>query len=209
MDKQRKVATHPERGNYDRETVNKILDEGIVCHVAFNNDAGLFNIPINYVRIEDSLYIHSSKSTRIFTQLSSGSDVCITVTIVDGIVLAKSAASSSMNFRSAMLFGSFTIVDDLKEKELVFEKMMEKLVPGRWNDSGKPNQKEMESVGVLQMKIVDFSVKSRSGPPGEEKRNQDLPYWTGVIPLSVTRGEPESSPGNGNIKIPHYLKKTA
>lgn len=210
MKEQTKIRRHPERGHYDRETLDPILDEAMVCHVAFEMDGEMFNVPMNFIRIQDSVFIHSADKGRIFTRLSDGTRACLTITILDGIVLAKSVYSNSLNYRSAMLFGTFGVVDDDSEKMLVFEKLMEKLVPGRWNDSRIPNQKELDTVGVLRMRIDEFSAKVRSGPPIDGAGDLNLPYWSGVIPLAITQGNPEPSPDTPReSKTPSYLKRNS
>lgn len=207
MKEQTKIRRYPERGHYDRKTLDPILDEAMVCHVAFDMDGQTFNIPMNFIRAQDYVFIHASEKSRIFKQLSGGIRACLTVTILDGIVLSKSVAGNSLNYRSAMLFGTFELVDDDSEKMLVSEKLMEKLVPGRWKDSRTPNQKELDTVGILRMRIDDFSAKVRSGPPVESAEDLDLPYWSGVIPLAITHGSPEPSPDTPRDGgIPSYLK---
>ncbi len=202
-----RVGRHPERANYDRETIYSILDEGLVCHVAFYDGGQPFNIPMTYVRIENSLYIHSSNKSRLFSILQSGTSTCVTVTILDGIVLAKSAYSSSMNYRSVMIFGTMQEVKDEREKILITEKLIEKIVPGRWEDCRRPSKEELGATGLLHLKIDEFSAKIRSGQPEENPNDLTAPYWSGVIPISLTTMDPIPSPHNsGNSELPEYMR---
>lgn len=201
-----RVKRHPNRGKYDRESVNAILDEGMVCHTAFQSDGQPFNIPMLYARIGEDIFIHTSIRSRFYDILKSGSSVCIAVTLLDGIVLAKSAFNSSMNYRSAVIFGSMTPVTEEAEKMVVSEAITEKIAKGRWNDCRRPNKNELKATGFLKMPISEFSVKVREGPPVDDPKDLDLEYWSGVIPVTEIRGTPVTSRDNANSTgIPGYL----
>lgn len=200
------IKMHPERSHYDKETIYGILDEGFVCHVAFLNDGQPFNIPMTYVRIGDSLYIHASRKSRLYDELRSGARTCVAVTLLDGIVLAKSAFNSSMNYRSVMIFGTMQEVEDKAEKMEIAEKLIEKMAPGRWEDCRKPSEEEFLVTGFLRMKIEEFSAKVRSGPPKDNPIDLKAPYWSGEIPILLEKGKPvPSSESKDKIGIPDYL----
>ena len=203
MDPKITVHRHPDRGHYDRETVNSILDEGFVCHIAFFSEGDVYNLPMTYVRIADSIYVHASNKSRIYSTLSSGARACITVTLLDGIVLAKSVYNNSMNYRSAMILGSFVPVLENEEKMRAAEELTEKLTKGRWDDSRIPSSGELKVTGFLRMPISEFSSKIRSGPPIDNGEDLKLPYWTGIIPLKLQREAPIPSEP---IDTPAYLR---
>ena len=208
MEKKTRVNRHGDRGNYDRETINRILDEGLVCHVAFNDMGQPFNVPMLYVRDGSSIILHASSKSRIYGTLSSGTDLCATVTIMDGIVLAKSAFNSSMNYRSVMIFGNAKPILDTREKIDATRLITEKAVKGRWDDCRQPDSAELKATGFLRIPIVQFSSKVREGPPVEGSLDTDLNYWSGVIPVVQTREKPVTAePDSGKIQVPEYLKK--
>lgn len=201
-----KVKRLSERGTYDREVLNGIIDQALVCHVAFSVDGVPYNIPMSHVRIDSDLFIHASISSRFYRELSKGSEVCITITHVDGIVLAKSASSSSVNYRSAMLFGKMSPVIEKEEKMRVAEKLVEKMAEGRWQDCRHPSDSELQVTGFLTMPIQAFSAKVRAGPPNDKETDLNLPYWSGVIPVSTVKGRPVSSASNsGKPEAPDYI----
>lgn len=207
MDDRSKVKRHAERGRYDTETVNKILDEGMICHVAFSQDGQMFNIPMIHARSGNSLVLHASIKSRIYEYLATGAEVSITVTLVDGIVLAKSAHHSSLNYRSVVIFGKpFPILGD-QEKLAAAHLVVNKIAPGRWEDSRQPTEPELRATGFLNVDINEASAKVREGPPIDDSADLDLPYWTGVIPLNVTRGNPIPAEGSEKLPKPEYLKR--
>lgn len=202
-----KVKRQVDRAKYDRETLDRILDEALVGHVAFQDSGHVFNIPMIFARNGDKILLHSSVKSRIYEVLASGTEVNITVTIVDGIVLAKSAYHSSMNYRSAMVFGETTAILDPDSKMAASKLITEKIAPGRWNDCRKPNVAELKATGFVEVQISEFSSKIRQGPPVDDPADLSLPNWYGVIPVSLSRGIPIGMPEDGkSIEIPEYLK---
>lgn len=206
MGKDTEIRRYPDRGRYDTGTINRILDEGTICHASFSIEGVPYNIPMLHVRIGSALFIHMSTESRIYRTLKEGAEACITVTLLDGIVLAKSAYSTSLNYRSAMLFGKLGPVTDQREKMMIAEALLEKVARGRWNDCRHPSEAELKVTAFLKMPIEVFSAKVRAGPPGEKDIDLKLPYWSGVIPLSTVRGKPVTSEiDSGRIRIPQYL----
>src|ERR671939_177593 len=184
----------PKRGNYERETVNKILDEGFVCHVGFVVDGRPFVIPTGYGRSGDMLYIHGSAASRMLRTLREGIDVCVTVTLIDGLVLARSAFHHSMNYRSVVVFGRARVVEDEGEKSAALEAFTEHIMPGRWADVRRPSAQELAATTVLAVRLSEASAKVRTGPPIDDEEDYQLPVWAGVLPLGVEPGVPEADP---------------
>jgi nitroimidazol reductase NimA-like FMN-containing flavoprotein (pyridoxamine 5'-phosphate oxidase superfamily) len=200
-----KLKRLPKRGHFDRETVYAILDEGFICHVGFAVDGKPFVIPTGYARVEDKLYIHGSQASRMLRSLAGGLDACVTVTIVDGLVLARSAFHHSMNYRSVLVFGRATLVDDPKEKYDALLALSEHIVRGRWADVREPNEQEMKQTTVLCLPIEEASAKIRTGPPLDDEEDYALPMWAGVVPLKLVAGEPVDDPRlPPEIPVPGY-----
>lgn len=181
------VKRIPGRGHYDRETIHSILDDGSICHVGFVVDSQPFVIPTIYGRSEDSLYLHGATTSRLITTLAQGVPACITVTHVDGLVLARSAFHHSMNYRSAVLFGTATEVTG-EEKERGLFIISEQVLKGRWNETRPPIEKELKATAVLRFEIDEASAKIRTGPPVDEDEDYALPHWAGVVPIQQTSG---------------------
>jgi nitroimidazol reductase NimA-like FMN-containing flavoprotein (pyridoxamine 5'-phosphate oxidase superfamily) len=200
-----KLKRLPKRGHFDRETVYGILDEGFICHVGFAPQGQPFVIPTGYARVEDMLYIHGSQASRMLRTLSGGVDACVTVTIVDGLVLARSAFHHSMNYRSVVIFGRARIVEDREEKMAALVALSEHIVRGRWADVREPNEEEFIKTTVLELPLVEASAKIRTGPPLDDEEDYALPIWAGVIPLSLQAGEPINDPRlPDGIEVPEY-----
>ena len=185
-----RVIREANRGAYDRETIDKILDEGYVCHVGFAVDGQPYVIPTLYARVGDAIYFHGSAASRMLRNVSSGISVCITVTITDGFVLARSVFNHSMNYRSVVALGKAALVDSPEEKLEALRAFTEKIIAGRWNDARQPNEKELKATSILQLPLREVSAKIRSGPPEDDAEDYALPVWAGVIPLSLTPGAP-------------------
>jgi uncharacterized protein len=201
-----KLKRLPKRGHFDRETVYAILDEGFICHVGFSVDGQPFVIPTGYARVDDKLYIHGSQASRMLRSLAGGLDACVTVTIVDGLVLARSAFHHSMNYRSVLVFGRATLVDDPKEKYDALLALSEHIVRGRWADVREPNEQEMKQTTVLCLPLEEASAKIRTGPPLDDEEDYALPMWAGVIPLKLVAGEPVNDPRlSAEIPVPPYV----
>jgi len=178
----------PQRAVYDRDTVNQILDEAFVCHVGFVADGQPFVIPTSYGRVGDVLYIHGSAASRMLRNLNQGVAICITVTLLDGLVLARSVFNHSMNYRSVVILGTATLIDDRAEKLAALRTLSEHIIPHRWDDSRQPNEKELKATSVLRLPITEFSAKVRVGPAIDDEEDYSFPTWAGVIPLDVTVG---------------------
>jgi nitroimidazol reductase NimA-like FMN-containing flavoprotein (pyridoxamine 5'-phosphate oxidase superfamily) len=200
-----KLKRLPKRGHFDRETVYAILDEGFICHVGFSVDGQPFVIPTGYARAGDKLYIHGSQASRMLRSLGGGIDACVTVTIVDGLVLARSAFHHSMNYRSVLILGRATLVDEPKEKYDALVALSEHIVRGRWADVREPTEQEMIQTTVLCLPIEEASAKIRTGPPLDDEEDYALPIWAGVVPLKLIAGEPVKDPRlPEGIEVPEY-----
>jgi nitroimidazol reductase NimA-like FMN-containing flavoprotein (pyridoxamine 5'-phosphate oxidase superfamily) len=184
------VVREHERGVYDRASVNQILDEGFLCHVGFVLDGQPFVIPTSYGRDGDVLYIHGSAASRMLRNLDQGIPVCITVTLLDGLVLARSVFNHSMNYRSVVILGKATLVSDVEEKLKALRTLSEHILPHRWDDSRQPNEKELKATSALRIPIDEFSAKVRVGPPIDDEPDYSFPTWAGVIPLEIKAGVP-------------------
>jgi len=188
-----KVKRVPDRGHYDKKTLFNILDSAFVAHVSFTMNGQPFIIPMAYGRKSDSLYLHGATSSRLIKALKGGIPVCVCVTQLDGVVLARSVFHSSMNYRSAVVFGVATEVPEGK-KNSALKIISDHIAKGRWNEARKPNRKELKATSVLEIKIIEASSKIRTGPPKDEKEDYDLPIWAGVIPLKLVPGKIETDP---------------
>ena len=184
----------PQRGVYDRQLVYGILDEGFICHVSFVVDGQPFVIPTGYARVDDQLYIHGSQVSRMLRTLAQDVDVCVAVTLVDGLVLARSAFHHSMNYRSVVIFGRAAIVERREAKLAALLAFSEHVIPGRWNEVRAPFEQELKATTVLSLPLVEVSAKVRTGPPLDDEEDYALSVWAGVIPLQVAAGEPISDP---------------
>jgi hypothetical protein len=197
----------PKRGVYDREAVYRILDEGLFCHVGFVADGKPVVIPTGYGRKGDTLYFHGSPASRMFQTLEKGADVCITVTLVDGVVMARSAFHHSMNYRSVIIFGKATLVDDPAAKREALQVFTEHVAPGRWQEVRQPSEKELRSTKVLAIPLSEVSAKVRTGPPLDDEEDYALPVWAGVLPLELTPTAPVPDDRlRTEISIPDYLR---
>ena len=200
-----KLKRLPKRGHFDRETVYAILDEGFICHIGFVVDSQPFVIPTGYARVDDKLYIHGSQASRMLRSLAGGVDACVTVTIIDGLVLARSAFHHSMNYRSVVVFGRATFVSDPEEKSAALLALSEHIVPGRWKDVREPNEQEMKLTTVLCLPLDEASAKIRTGPPLDDEEDYALPIWAGVVPLKLVAGEPVKDPLlTADVPVPDY-----
>jgi nitroimidazol reductase NimA-like FMN-containing flavoprotein (pyridoxamine 5'-phosphate oxidase superfamily) len=186
-----KVHRHPERADYGRTTVEAILDEALICHVAWVDGGEPRMIPTIHVRAGDTLYLHGSSKNRTLAALSEGAEVCVCATIVDGIVLARSAFKSSMNYRSAIVFGHARVVDAVEELELVARALTEHVALGRSADARMPTDEEFRQTSIVAVALNESSAKVRTGPPKDEGADLGLPIWAGVVPISLAGGEPE------------------
>jgi uncharacterized protein len=188
------VKRASKRGHYDFETVANILDEGLVCHIGFVVDDQPFVIPTAYGRVDDQVYIHGAPVSRLLKSLLSGIEVCLTVTLLDGLVLARSVYHHSMNYRSVVLFGTAQAVVDPGEKLMALKAFTEHVMPGRWDAVRSPNDTELAATLVLSLPIAEASAKIRTGPPLDDAADYDLPIWAGVLPFAPIAGEPIADP---------------
>jgi hypothetical protein len=202
------VRRLPKRGVYDREAVYRILDEGLVCHVGFVADGKPVVIPIGYGRKGDTLYLHGSPASRMLHALGKGADVCITVTIVDGLVLARSAFHHSMNYRSVVIFGKATLLEDPAAKREALHAFTEHVAAGRWQEVRQPSEKELKSTAVLAIPLKEVSAKVRTGPPLDDEEDYALPVWAGVLPLELTPTTPVPDDRlPKEIAVPDYVRR--
>jgi nitroimidazol reductase NimA-like FMN-containing flavoprotein (pyridoxamine 5'-phosphate oxidase superfamily) len=198
----------PKRGVYDREPVYKILDEGFICHVSFTVDGRPVVIPTGYARVADQLFIHGSQVSRMLRTLSAGIDVCIAVTLVDGLVLARSAFHHSINYRSVVIFGRATMVEEREAKLAALLAFSEHVIPGRWDDVRKPTDRELKATTVLSVPLEEVSAKVRTGPPIDDEEDYSLNIWAGVVPLKLVAGQPTNDPRlPSSIEPPSYTLK--
>jgi nitroimidazol reductase NimA-like FMN-containing flavoprotein (pyridoxamine 5'-phosphate oxidase superfamily) len=184
----------PARAAYDRSTIEAILDEGLYCHVGFTVDNQPYVIPTIHARVEDRLYIHGSSASRMLRTLKEGAPMCVTVTILDGLVLARSAFHSSLNYRSVVVLGTAREVTDSTEKKKALNAIVEHVQPQRWNDVRSPTAQELKATSVLRLPLEEVSAKIRTGPPLDDEEDYQLPCWAGEIPLRLTPQTPIPDP---------------
>jgi nitroimidazol reductase NimA-like FMN-containing flavoprotein (pyridoxamine 5'-phosphate oxidase superfamily) len=196
-----------ERGVYDRVEVYKILDAGFICHVGFVQNGQPFVIPTGYGRNGDTLYIHGSAASRMLKEVNQGIPVCVTVTILDGLVLARSIFNHSMNYRSVVILGKARIIDDPAEKLEALRRLSEHIIPGRWEDSRFPNDRELKATTILRLPLEEFSAKVRQGPVVDDAEDMSYPTWAGILPLPVVPGTPIPDERlETKIPVPIYVK---
>ena len=200
-----RVVREPQRALYDRDAVNRILDEGLICHIGFVVEGQPYVIPTTYGRDGDVLYIHGSVASRMLRNLEQGIPACITVTLLDGLVLARSVFDHSMNYRSVVILGTAALVDNPAEKVAALRALSEHILPHRWDDSRRPNEKELKATSVLKIPIAEFSAKVRVGPPLDDEQDESFPTWAGVIPLEMQAGAPIADE-RCQRELPAYLR---
>jgi len=201
------VKRLPKRGHYDRETVYAILDAGFVCHVGFNAEGQPYVIPTNYGRAGDTLYLHGSAASRMLRTLSGGVPVCVTVTHVDGLVLARSAFHHSVNYRSVVVLGTARLVEEPAEKMEALRIFTEHVLKGRWNDVRQPTEQELKGTMVLALPLEEVSAKVRTGGPVDDEADYALPVWAGVLPLETLPQPPQPDARlKADTPLPAYLK---
>jgi nitroimidazol reductase NimA-like FMN-containing flavoprotein (pyridoxamine 5'-phosphate oxidase superfamily) len=194
------------RGSHERETINQILDEGFICHVGFAIEGQPYVIPTGYARIDDKLIIHGSQASRMLRALKTGIDMCVTVTLIDGLVLARSAFHHSMNYRSVVIFGRATLIEEREEKLAALFALSEHMIPGRWQEAREPTEAELQQTTVLSLPIEEASAKIRTGPPLDDEEDYAMNIWAGVLPVQPTTGEPIADPRlPPNIEVPNYV----
>jgi len=184
------VRRLPKRGIYDRDNIDAILDEALICHVGFVVDDQPYVIPTGFARIDNDLYIHGSSASRMLRSIAEGIDVCVTVTLLDGLVLARSAFHHSMNYRSVVILGKAELVTDADEKNGALEAFTEHIIPGRWAEVRWPTELELKATTVLRLPIDEASAKVRTGDPVDDDEDYSMNVWAGVLPLALTPGQP-------------------
>lgn len=201
-----------ERALYDRRTVHAILDEAPVCHLGYLSAGRPVVLPTTHARLEETLYLHGSTGSgpllaaKAATASGAGLPVCVTVTLVDGLVLARSAMHHSVNFRSVVVLGDARVVDDPAEKSRALSCLLDHIAPGRSADCRAPDARELAATGVLALDLVEVSAKVRSGPPADDPQDLPLPHWAGVVPLSLTAGSPVPADDlDPAVALPGYL----
>jgi nitroimidazol reductase NimA-like FMN-containing flavoprotein (pyridoxamine 5'-phosphate oxidase superfamily) len=201
------VKRHPERGVYERERIAEILDEALICHVAWVASDGMPRvIPTIHVRIGDTLYVHGSEASRTLRAVRGGASVCVEATLIDGLVLARSTPLHSMNYRSVVVFASAREVTDAGERDLAQRALVEHVVPGRADEVRAPNAKELKETLILALPLTEASAKVRTGPPIDPPEDLDLPVWAGTLPLGIAHGEPEAAPDlTEGVPVPGYV----
>ena len=188
------IRRSPKRGHYDFKTIASILDEGFICHVGFAVNQQPFVIPTAYGRLENKVYIHGAGASRMIQSLDAGIEVCLSVTLLDGLVLARSAYHHSMNYRSVVLFGQAQKVEKPDEKTAALKAFTEHVMKGRWDDVRSPSEAELAGTTVLSLPIQEASAKIRTGPPIDDPADYDLSIWAGVLPLNLQAGIPIADP---------------
>ena len=203
------VRRQPSRGHYDRDSIYEVLDAGLVAHIAFVDAGQPFCIPMLYARIGDAVHIHGATTSRAMRILGDGSSACLTVTLLDGLVLARSAFEHSANYRSVVLLGVFRRVQDPEARVAALAAFTNKIVPGRWEEVRKPSLQELKATVILSMPIREASVKSRFGPPTDDgSADARLDIWAGAVPLRTVFGNPQPSPGlRPDVPIPRSAER--
>jgi nitroimidazol reductase NimA-like FMN-containing flavoprotein (pyridoxamine 5'-phosphate oxidase superfamily) len=201
-----RVKRLPKRGHYDRETIHRILDEALICHVAFVEKGQPYVIPINFARMGDHIVLHGAKASRLLKHIEAGHPICVEVTIVDGLVLARSVFHHSVNYRSVVVFGQGRLIEDQQEKLDALQAVTEHLIPGRWQEARLPNHKELNATSVVSINIDEASAKVRVGPPVDEQEDYALPVWAGILPLQEMALPPiHDELQSENIPLPKYV----
>ncbi|MEP0911712.1 pyridoxamine 5'-phosphate oxidase family protein [Leptolyngbya sp. GB1-A1] len=198
----------PQRGNYDRPLIHQILDEGLICQVGFVVEGQPFVIPTAYGRVDDRLYLHGSPASRMLRTLKQGVEMCVTVTLLDGLVLARSAFHHSMNYRSVVVFGRAEVVEDAAEKIAALKAFTEHVMPGRWSELRPATQQEIAGTLVLSLPLNEASAKVRTGPPKDDEADYELPIWAGELPLRLTPLAPVADPQlSVNVDVPSSVQQ--
>ncbi len=203
-----RIVREPQRAVYDRAAAYRILDEAFICHVGFVANGQPFVIPTGFGRSGDNLYIHGSAASRMLRNLDEDVAVCVTVTLLDGLVLARSIFNHSMNYRSVVVLGVARAVTDPVEKLEALRLLSEHILPGRWAESRQPNEKELKATLVMRLPIEEFSAKVRQGDPIDDEEDYAFPTWAGVIPLEMVAGAPVKDPRlDESVPLPKYARR--
>ena len=200
------VRRYAKRGKYDRATIDPILDEALVCHVGFAIDGQPYVIPTIHARMDQQLLVHGLKGGRMLEHINAGNPVCVTVTLLDGLVMARTVFNHSMNYRSAVLFCRGATIEDPAQKLAALERLTEHVARGRWADARQPNEKELKATTIIALEIESASAKIRTGAPGDDGEDLEFPVWAGVIPLPVVPQAGERDPKQTvDYPVPDYV----
>lgn len=200
-----RVVREANRAVYDREVIYKILDEAFVCHVGFVSEGQPFVIPTMFARVGDAIYLHGSAASRMLRGLSTGLPVCVTVTLLDGLILARSVFNHSMNYRSVVALGKAELIENPAEKLSALQAFTEKLIPGRWRDARQPNERELKATSILKLPLTEISAKVRTGDVEDDADDYALAVWAGVIPLRLAADAPiRDARCDVSIRTPGY-----
>lgn len=204
-----RVRRLPERGAYDRPTIDAIIDEALICHLAWVTDDGSPRlIPTIHARVGDTLYVHGSTASRTLRGIGTGREVCVGITVLDGLVLARSAFHHSMNYRSVVVYGRPRVVVDAQEKDLAQRALVDHVAHGRAAEARMPNQRELDQTTIVAIPLEEVSAKVRTGPPKDDEEDLDLPVWAGVLPLTMAPGEPVPAPDlRTESAVPAYISR--
>jgi nitroimidazol reductase NimA-like FMN-containing flavoprotein (pyridoxamine 5'-phosphate oxidase superfamily) len=200
-----RVRRLPARANYDRAFIDAVIDEALSCHVGFAIDGRPWVVPTIHARIDDYLYLHGAVANHMLGSLADGIEACVTITIIDGLVLARSAFHHSMNYRSVMVFGRATRVDDIQEKKIALRALVEHVVPGRSADAREPSPNELRTTLLLALPISEVSAKVRTGGPIDDEEDLDLPVWAGQVGLTTVFAEPVAD--SSDVALPDYVRE--
>ena len=196
------------RAHFDKDSIYGILDEALFCTISYVSDGKPFSIPTAFVRYEDKIYVHGSVGSHFIREIEKGIPVCISVTLMDALVVAKSAFHHSINYRSVVIFGVAEKVENIAEKKDAFEWLTNKIVPDSWNYLRPVKENEVNKTTALAFSLTEASAKIRTGMPIDEEEDQGLPIWSGIIPLQIVRQKPEPDSFSGNISLPEHLKRS-
>jgi uncharacterized protein len=204
-----RVRRLPKRGAYDRPTIDAILDEALVAHLAFTGEEGQpYAIPTLHARVGDEVWVHGSAASRTLRTLGGGAPACLTVTLIDGLVLARAIFNHSMNYRSVIVLGEARAVTDPEDKRAALAAFAERIAPGRWADARRPTPQELKATSILALPLDEASAKVRVGPPVDDDADHALDVWAGVVPMRLARGEPVPDPAlRSGIEVPRYLRE--
>jgi nitroimidazol reductase NimA-like FMN-containing flavoprotein (pyridoxamine 5'-phosphate oxidase superfamily) len=206
IDDRNEVKRIPSRAFYDKETIHQIIDQALICYVSFVEEEQPFIIPCNFARIENNIILHGSNDSRMIKNLQAGKEICITMTLLDGLVLARSACSHGVNYRAVVLFGRGVAITEDKEKFEALKAVSEHLLPGRWKEIRKPTKEELENTAVVSIPIESASAKVMIGHPKDDPADLDLPVWAGLVPIKLQAMQPEPDPERkSDIPIPDYV----
>lgn len=195
------------RAVYERDQIHQILDEAFLCTMGLSIEGSPCVLPTIHTRIDDQLYVHGSNHNRLFAHVAKGAEVCFSVTILDGLVLARSSLHHSMNYRSVVLFAKGRLVEDRGEKMGALQALVDQLIPGRWEDARQPSENELKATTVVAFPIEEASAKVRTGPPIDSPEDQELPVWAGVLPVHLAAGSAITDPTGVSVPLPDYMSR--